>query len=57
MTQNALYVLLKIGKFLKSYFTLEQFMLNNYLIFSFFIYFILHAILAYNFCSSFTPML
>ena len=24
MTQNVLYVLLKIGKFLKSYFTLEQ---------------------------------
>jgi hypothetical protein len=30
MTQNVLYVLLKIGKFLKSYFTLEQVMLNNY---------------------------
>ena len=50
MIQNVLYVLLKIGKFLKSYFTLEQVMLNNFFIsfflcfffFFFFMYFILH---------------
>ena len=59
MTQNALYVLLKIGKFLKSYFTLEQVMLNNYFT-SFFLCFlflyIFHFTLVYNYCSSLTPM-